>query len=271
MASGIYQIENQENGKCYIGSSVHLEKRWQEHLWALRGRRHENCHLQRAFGKYGEAAFCFSVLEKTGLQQLLQREQHYLDTLAPEYNIALTASHSMLGRHHTAETRRKISEANKGRKPSKETRRKLREAGFRRKHTAATRHKLAQSWTLARREQHSQAIGGANHHNYGKQLSPETRQRITTALTGRVLSQETRSKMSAAWTPLRRRRKSERQRETLGGEGNPMYGKHHSAEARRKIGAAHKGKVISLETRSKLSRSLRAYHERRRVSLRGAE
>nr|DAH19257.1 MAG TPA: intron associated endonuclease [Bacteriophage sp.]DAT87476.1 MAG TPA: intron associated endonuclease [Caudoviricetes sp.] len=28
---GIYKIENLINGKVYIGQSVHIERRWQEH------------------------------------------------------------------------------------------------------------------------------------------------------------------------------------------------------------------------------------------------
>ena len=28
---GIYKIENLINGKVYIGQSIHIERRWQEH------------------------------------------------------------------------------------------------------------------------------------------------------------------------------------------------------------------------------------------------
>lgn len=31
MSIGIYKIENLINGKKYIGQSIHIEKRWQEH------------------------------------------------------------------------------------------------------------------------------------------------------------------------------------------------------------------------------------------------
>ena len=37
------------------------------------------------------------------------------------------------------------------------------------------------------------------------------------------------------------------------GELHPMYGKHHSSEARRRISEAHKGKTVSADTRRKLS------------------
>jgi predicted GIY-YIG superfamily endonuclease len=34
MSIGIYKIENLINGKIYIGQSIHIEKRWQEHCKA---------------------------------------------------------------------------------------------------------------------------------------------------------------------------------------------------------------------------------------------
>lgn len=128
MKSGIYQIKNQVNGKRYIGSAVNLTKRWQNHLSDLRLSRHHNLHLQRAFEKYGEAVFAFAALEAVeDAFQLIPREQHYLDTLKPEYNISPTAG-SSLGIRRTEETRRKLSEAHKGHPVSEETRRKMSES-----------------------------------------------------------------------------------------------------------------------------------------------
>nr|QCW06955.1 hypothetical protein [Drechslerella brochopaga] len=37
------------------------------------------------------------------------------------------------------------------------------------------------------------------------------------------------------------------------GEKNPMYGKTHSDDTRKKISAGHKGRIVSVETRAKLS------------------
>ena len=44
------------------------------------------------------------------------------------------------------------------------------------------------------------------------------------------------------------------------GEGNPMYGRRHSNEAKELISKANKGKEISEETRQKLSKSLTGRH-----------
>ena len=34
MTTGIYKITNKINGKCYIGQSIKIEKRWSDHKTA---------------------------------------------------------------------------------------------------------------------------------------------------------------------------------------------------------------------------------------------
>ena len=92
METGIYKITCKENNKFYIGSSKNLEKRCQKHLNDLRKNKHINIHLQRAYNKYGENAFIFNVIEKCSYEDLLIREQFYLDTLNPEFNIGKQSS-----------------------------------------------------------------------------------------------------------------------------------------------------------------------------------
>lgn len=88
MKSGIYKITNIITNKFYIGSAVILEKRKCEHFSCLRKQNHINKHLQNAFNKHGESNFIFEVLEEVqDKTELIEREQHYLDTLlfAQEY------------------------------------------------------------------------------------------------------------------------------------------------------------------------------------------
>ena len=56
--TGIYAIENLLNGKIYVGSSMNLNRRKAQHLYALRNNCHHNSHLQSAFNKHGEANRC---------------------------------------------------------------------------------------------------------------------------------------------------------------------------------------------------------------------
>lgn len=58
----IYKIENQINGKIYMGQTVRFNKRKTSHLIELRKNQHKNPHLQNSFNKYGEENFVFSIV-----------------------------------------------------------------------------------------------------------------------------------------------------------------------------------------------------------------
>lgn len=112
--AGVYQILNKVNGKRYVGSSVDVSKRWREHRNSLHRGEHANLHLQRAWALY-TGQFAFSVLEYVPEpERLTEREQHYIDTLRPEYNIAPVAG-STLGKACAENTKAKISLALTGR------------------------------------------------------------------------------------------------------------------------------------------------------------
>ena len=64
MARGIYKIINVVNNKFYVGSAVNLSRRRARHFSELRNGRHNNGRLQAAWRKYGEAAFIFVVVEE---------------------------------------------------------------------------------------------------------------------------------------------------------------------------------------------------------------
>lgn len=185
--TGVYCICNTVNGKRYVGSAAQsFRKRWWEHRSRLRQGRHSNLHLQRAWDKYGEDAFEFTILERCLSSDCLSREQCWLDRYKSAdgrlgYNASPTAG-SRLGMTNSEQHRARISAANKGRKPSPEaiakTAAKLR--GRRgRKHTADT---------IAR-------ISAAHK---GKVISDEQRARIAATLAGRVQSEEAKAKRSAS-------------------------------------------------------------------------
>lgn len=112
--SGIYEIVNQVNGKIYIGSSIDIERRRNDHFNTLRNNRHKNKHLQSSYNKHGEEAFIHSVIQD-GIprEKLIEFEQYYMDLCDcynPKigYNLSPTAGNS-LGVKHTDETKKKIS------------------------------------------------------------------------------------------------------------------------------------------------------------------
>lgn len=84
----IYKITNILDGKFYIGSTANFKQRKSQHFTELRCNRHGNPRLQNAFNKYGEENFIIEILEEVdGQNSLIPREQFYIDSLKPFYNI----------------------------------------------------------------------------------------------------------------------------------------------------------------------------------------
>ena len=92
METGIYKITCISNNRIYIGSAQNIQIRWNKHLNDLKNKKHINIHLQRAYDKYGINDFLFEIIENCDKQELLIREQYYLDTLNPEFNIGKHSS-----------------------------------------------------------------------------------------------------------------------------------------------------------------------------------
>ena len=90
--AGIYKIRNNITSDFYIGSAANLRYRWYNHRNALGANRHSNQHLQSAWNKYGADAFEFIVIELCEKSKLLEREQFYIDSESPAYNINRIAS-----------------------------------------------------------------------------------------------------------------------------------------------------------------------------------
>jgi group I intron endonuclease len=127
---GVYKIIG-PTGKIYIGSSNNIDKRWVAHRSLLNNNKHVSTYLQNSWNKYGEDNFKFKIIEETLEDNLINREQYYLDYHKSYnqkfgYNILKIAG-STRGWEHSTETKQKISQFQKGRKKSKATKEKFRQ------------------------------------------------------------------------------------------------------------------------------------------------
>lgn len=109
--SGVYKIKNLINGKYYIGSSINVLNRLTTHFRELRANNHVNSKLQRSYNKYGEGNFIIEIIEICTVNDLLMREQFYLDSLKPELNLMSRATGGIDS--HTEESKLKMSIAQK--------------------------------------------------------------------------------------------------------------------------------------------------------------
>lgn len=267
VTSGVYTITNLENSKVYVGFTVDLDKRWDGHKQSLRRGDHCNIHLQRAWNKYGEGSFEFDILEYLdSLEELPLAEQFWCKIYQLEgrelYNIATPGKAGMLGRKHTEESKRKMSEILIGNqrsldyKHSEETRRRMSEALKGNQHTLG--HSLS--------KEHRRKIGDAFR---GKSLSKEHCDKISAALIGHGVSKEARRKIGEATKNrpngmLGKKHSEETKRKiSMANKGNQTWlGKNLSEEHKRSISKSLTGRILSEEHRRKISEGLRARHAR---------
>lgn len=117
---GIYKITNKVNRKIYIGMSINLKRRKWEHQ-----NKYCNHPIANAIKKYGWENFEFEVIqyfsELCDINYILNREMYWIKFYKSQdrnigYNIKSGGptncgeNNSMWGKHHSDETKKKISE-----------------------------------------------------------------------------------------------------------------------------------------------------------------
>jgi len=107
MKTGIYKILNIQTQDFYIGSAVHFYNRKSKHIGTLRENKHRNKHLQNAFNKYGEKSFKVFLIEECTKENLQVREQYYIESLKPHYNIR-TVVEGRWNFNHSEDTKERI-------------------------------------------------------------------------------------------------------------------------------------------------------------------
>ena len=99
--SGIYRWVNKLNSNTYVGSGLDLKKRVGDYFNNSELIRNSR-PIHAALLKYGYENFSFEILEYCRADELVIREQYYLDLLCPEYNI-LKNAYSLFGFKHSTE------------------------------------------------------------------------------------------------------------------------------------------------------------------------
>lgn len=80
MKTGVYQILNTKNNKRYIGQSLDIKRRLEEHYRMLNSLvySHHSPKLQEDWDKYGEEAFVASIVEECPESKLEEREKYWI-------------------------------------------------------------------------------------------------------------------------------------------------------------------------------------------------
>jgi len=117
--SGVYRWINKKSGKSYVGSSVNLFFRLRDYLtinYLKREIKLSKRIISMALIKYGYSGFTLEILEYCDVSVLIEREQHYMDLLKPEYNILKIAG-SNLGFKHSEVAKTKMKHKYKANLP----------------------------------------------------------------------------------------------------------------------------------------------------------
>jgi len=168
--SGIYMWKNNNNDKFYIGSSVDLKRRFTSYFNLNYLVKESRLHLHRALLKEGYSAFSLYVLEYCEKENLIEKEQYYFDLLKPTYNICSIAG-STLGRFHDEKTKENISKSKKGTYSEEDNH------FYGKTHTLEARNKMVEAKLF-------------------KALSEETKEKISTKMKGRKLTEEHKINLS---------------------------------------------------------------------------
>jgi group I intron endonuclease len=223
--TGVYMILSIDYpDRVYIGSSVNIRTRWNNHRHYLRTNSHHSPKFQNHYNKYGENDFVFIVIEKCNEVVLRDREQYYLDVLTPYFNICPKAD-GVAGRPSKKKgVPSGVVPWNKGRKNvySKETRLEMSKGRLNK-----------EPWNKNKKGCYSEATI----QKMKKPKSDEHKKKLSEAHAGVPLSKEHTQHAKAA-RKLKHPHRTEETKEKLRlanlGEKNPMFGKKPSKETNKK-------------------------------------
>lgn len=146
--SFVYRWINKTNGKDYLGSTSNSKSRLSSY-YDLKTLSIFNMPVYKAILKYGHSNFIFEIIEFSQPEDVVQREQHYLDLFDFDYNV-LEKADSLFGFKHSAETLEKM----KGRQNalgfnhSLETLEKLRDAQTGKSHSPESLDRMREQWAI---------------------------------------------------------------------------------------------------------------------------
>ena len=163
MIGYIYELRNNINGKSYVGQTIDIQKRLWKHKSIAKTKNYKNTNkFYTDLDLFGINNFTLIILESCDANLLDEKERYWikkLNTIEPNgYNI-LVGGHKLYktenpfyGKHHTNETKEKISKKNKNRNVSDDERKMRSNINLNKKnpfyekhHTNETKEKIKQA------------------------------------------------------------------------------------------------------------------------------
>lgn len=246
MTISVYRIINKVNGKSYVGiTSNNLKARWNDHV-----KGYFKSVIHYALKKYGKRSFSFVLLDVAETwEEACEKEKFYIKEFRSKvpYGYNLTdGGDGVLGLDSwnkggtiSEAIRKKISESLKGRFPSEKN------PFYGKSHSDEARKKISVSCCAAMTEKRKKQISEEQKGQIRGPHSEITKEKLRQANLGKVVSEETRRKLS----------------ESHKGQVAWNKGASHSEETKKRMSESHKGhtynrgRIFSEEHKRKLSES----------------
>lgn len=247
----------------YVGWTTDPRRRFKKHLGDAKHKRTQKECWVAAVIQSGLKPVMMLVESGIGDDTWPEAETRWIAryrALGHDLTNATDGGEGQKGLVHSENTRMQMSAAHAGKKFTEEHKANIADA-LRGKDfiTPEIRAKIAAAQKGKPRGPHSAEhkakISAAN-----KNPGPETRARMSAAQKGRIVSAETRAKLSIASTNNKNfegKTHSSETRAKISAAKKGKPGKSPNAETRAKISAAHKGRPKSEETRAKISAALK--------------
>jgi group I intron endonuclease len=226
----------------YIGSAVNIRRRWNDHRSRLNLSAHRSQKLQRAYIKYGAAAFEFAVLELIeDRADLVAVEQTYIDFFDASgrggYN-SRPIARSNLGLKRTPEQIARMSEVATGRVFTPEHRANIAAAG--RGYVRSQESRAKQSAQTLGKKKSPTHCANISAGQRGKTIPPEqVAKMLETRATNKILKG---LEALALGLPIRSQKGKEHTIERRANISRAMTGRKQSPE---QIAAAQDGKLFA--------------------------
>lgn len=229
---GIYLLEHIGTGKRYVGQSIDIVRRLQDHEKLGSGRG----VLSNAIKRHGWSAFKAEVLELCEAARLDAAETEWISKLATLHPTGYNLTTGGVRYRFTDSARSHIAE---------KTREALASPAIRKKISDGLKRRTPE--TLAYIKEQARLA-----------MSPEVRAKISAGTKGKPKSEACKAKMrgipkTAEWRAMM----SERQRNPENIARLTAMARNQSAEAREKNAASKRGRTVSAETREKIAASKR--------------
>jgi len=242
---GVYRIVHAVSNRTYIGSSIKMRTRLKTHRAELCRNKHRNIRLQRACIRDGIDAFIFEPLLNCQVEELCFLEQKFIDAYIDHDLPIYNQKPSSDSRHgfkqiHSLETRAKMSASGKGKRKTPEHIAKCAAAQKGKHVSLETRAKLRAA-------------------NLGKHLTLETKAKIGAKSKGRILTFEERTKRSI----------SQKGRQYCLGRVLSQDTRTKISMALKRYCAAGNRPSLSTEHRENISVGLLAYQKQKLLTLQG--